>query len=812
MVEDQHQSAADSPADEVAPQGRLNRLVGRMLNWAAATRLRLVLTSVAGLVVLGVIFAAWSYLGQVALEPVDPKTADLALAAYDQGNYSEAKSLIGQMQKQPAPPEVLAKALFVLGAVKCVEAEGDGSPERRRAMYEIAARYLDKARSLGLADERVSMANYLLGKSLARSGQWSDAVSLLEAARRDVTLPVTEINSLLVEAILAQPEPDLPLALSYNAQVLADPQLPPTARDRALLVAAGAYLRLMKYPDARDALNRVNVDGELGASRMLLLGRIEIEEAQLLAAASPERAEKLKAASAYLEKVKGLESHGGDFTRQAALWTARCYDLRQEDAAALAEYERIVKEYPETSEGLTAGLAAADHYRRKGDIESALFGYRRVLREIGRKEGFDNPLMPQSEVRQRLLGVYQQCVEEEKFAEALTLVELFEPLFGRVSCADLRSKTHQQWGERLLDTAHTGDPVRDQPPLKEGRYHLRAAALDYEELAYLRFASRKFTDDLWNAADCYYRGQSFTNSARILREYLHHESQQRNPMALLRLGQSYLASGRTQEAIDAFSECDEMYPDDPYNYQARLECARAYVEIGKLPEAEQLLVGNLISQALTPASGEWRDSLFELGNLLFELGRFDEAIAKLDEAVKRYPDSRQSLLAKYTMARCYHAAAEAPAKRLAESKTENERQTARAVLTEQLTKAHEFYQQVQREITLRDLSGGDPLDRVLLRNCYLMQGSVLVELRRFDDAIVAFGSVITSYQNDPVALESFVQVAGCWRRLDQPVKARVWLDQAKMVLKGMPAETDFLASTNFNRQQWEMLLTQMGNW
>ena len=104
------------------------------------------------------------------------------------------------------------------------------------------------------------------------------------------------------------------------------------------------------------------------------------------------------------------------------------------------------------------------------------------------------------------------------------------------------------------------------------------------------------------------------------------------------------------------------------------------------------------------------------------------------------------------------------------------------------------------------------MDRALLRNCYLMQGSVLFELRRFEEALQAYGNVITSYQNDPIALESFVQVANCWRRLNQPVKARVTLDQAKMVLKELPAETDFQATTNFNRQQWELLLSQMSNW
>src|SRR5690606_1917175 len=109
---------------------------------------------------------------------------------------------------------------------------------------------------------------------------------------------------------------------------------------------------LQKYPEAREVLNQVTVDGPLGASRMLLLGRVEIEEAQSLPADAKERADKLQAAWENLQQVKELDPHDGDLTRQAALWAARCLDLRKEDAAALAEYERISKSYPDTSEGL----------------------------------------------------------------------------------------------------------------------------------------------------------------------------------------------------------------------------------------------------------------------------------------------------------------------------------------------------------------------------------------------------------------------------------------------------------------------------
>ena len=114
--------------------------ISRGLNWATATRLRKVVTSAIGLTLLGVVSASWSYFGQVALETVDPTSVEMAIKALDEARYGDAKAIIGQMQAQPAAPELLGGALFVLGAVKAQEAEEEISPERRRMLRFPSAR------------------------------------------------------------------------------------------------------------------------------------------------------------------------------------------------------------------------------------------------------------------------------------------------------------------------------------------------------------------------------------------------------------------------------------------------------------------------------------------------------------------------------------------------------------------------------------------------------------------------------------------------------------------------------------------------
>jgi tetratricopeptide (TPR) repeat protein len=200
--------------------------------------------------------------------------------------------------------------------------------------------------------------------------------------------------------------------------------------------------------------------------------------------------------------------------------------------------------------------------------------------------------------------------------------------------------------------------------------------------------------------------------------------------------------------------------------------------------------------------------------LFYERQQYDAALEALLEAVDRWPDDPATLLAKYTAARAYHSGAESLASQLRDPQSENEAaiNRSRRQISDYLERAHAVYLDVQKQITLAGDADQDPFARMLLRNCYMMQGSVLMELRRFDEARQAYQNVITLYQNDPVVLESFVQVANCFRRLNQPSMARGNLERAKVVLDKLPQDADFLASTNFNRQQWKLLLDDMAKW
>src|SRR5690606_579387 len=115
------------------------------------------------------------------------------------------------------------------------------------------------------------------------------------------------------------------------------------------------------------------------------------------------------------------------------------------------------------------------------------------------------------------------------------------------------------------------------------------------------------------------------------------------------------------------------YLVDAAVFEARFWCSKAFQEKGELDKAEESLRQNLTGDTLTPASIEWRDSLFELGRLLNGVGKYEEAIGYLNEAIARYPNMPQAIEAQYLVAESYREAARVPQEKLQSAEIESVR-------------------------------------------------------------------------------------------------------------------------------------------
>ncbi len=811
---DEPQQSEDAAADESpAPEesGTHGR-IATLLKWARQSRLRMLIVGSVALVVLGSLITSWSYMARIAVMQEDRATLARALEALDNHKYEEARSIVRRMQQKEDASQTFGSALFVLGAVKAYEAEQEWSVDRKRAVYLVAARYLQKAQELGVPPVREGSLHYLLGLSLIRGNQPQAGIDILERTLGDARLPTTELHELLTDAYLATPDPDLKAALKYNAKVVQDPSLPGDRLAKALITGTKILGKLGRVDEAFVQLNSINKKYVRPALIKSVSGQLSITAAEMLPVYDKERIGLLDGAVADLREAQRLEPLNGQLTRESMYWIGRSLEVRGDTAGAVEQYNRISKLYGDTAESIVATLAKADLSRGNGHIEQALIGYRTVLETVGNPLTYVNRLLSLSELRKRLIRAHTQFLEAKQFEQAVLLVDQFPLLFNRVEVTELRAKTHEAWGKYDLEEATKEKNNPNSELGASGRYHLRAAGRAYETLARLRFGTASFSEDLWSAAGNYFQGQSYTHVTPVLNEYLHHEARKNNATALLRLGQSLLAANENNKAIESFKECIDMHPRDAAAYQARLECAHAYRRKGQDNEALELLLTNLRGEQLTPGSPEWRDSLFSLGEFYYEQNQFPKAIATLDEAVTRYPNAPQSLLARYTIARAYHSAAREPAEKMLSAKTENDRLKNRQIRDDKLETALKNYLVVQKLLSKKGHEGNNALLKALRRNCYTMQGSVLFQLNRFEEARIAYGNVSTLFQDEPFVLESFVNIANCWRRLNQPIKARGTIAQAKLVLGRLPKDTNFRIATNFSRDKWANLLDEMETW
>jgi tetratricopeptide (TPR) repeat protein len=720
--------------------------------------------------------------------------------------------------------------LYVLGVVKTHDAEQQAISEKRRIEYLVASRYLQEAHAYGIPADREVHGLFLLGKSLVESSQFDEGIHTLDELLRGPLVgadPLAlEAHRLLAATCLMMPHPQPAKALQHADAVLSNPQLDERARTDALLQRAECLTRLDRFDEAKQAIGAVPDGAYRRADIELSYGKIDLSEinAALQRVATQERKQVLdqstaKAAEAlgHLQQAIALDEPHSAVTRQASYHIGRAFEIQGAAERAIRQFADTRKAFVDTMEGLAAALAEADALRQASDFDEALLGYRRVLLSYTGAANYRSTVMPLEEVRERLITALKDFVERQRFADAIALTEHFSPLFTRAEQLEMRGDTLERWGNALVSQAKE-DNAEAAKKRSAGYYRWRAAGLAFEQLADVRYDTEFYTNDLWRSADNYFRGRNFSRTTGLLQKYLENEPELRNAPALLRLGQAHLASGQLPDCINAFEECVEFHPLDSSTFQARSDCAKAYWSTGNATRAEQLLRDNLSGSSLQPTSREWKDSLFELGMLLHETGRYEEAIGELEIAIARYPQDPRRLMAQYVIGESYRRWAEEPLERARQARTESERTKNKQLADERLTIALENFAEVQRTITLKthDIHN-DPLLATMLRNCYMFEGAVLFNLGQYDpqrykEAIEAYSNVASLYPDDPFVLETFVQIANCWRRLGQSDKARGSIAQAQIALDRLPTDADFTTATALNRDEWRMLLTNMRRW
>jgi tetratricopeptide (TPR) repeat protein len=818
------ESKTDLAAEAVAPS-RLRTVISALRSSAVEHWQRTLALSGAVLLLMVCLVVAWTYTAHFAIQHERERLA-AALTALDSGDYEQARTLVHHVLNNVGlPRQEYGTPLFILGAVKTFDAGNDLVPERRRIGYLVASRYLTEAHSYGWPTTREKQGLLLLGKSLVESCQVRDGIDVLNEALGVEPLTGGPFNAtvhrVLAEALTQLSPPRFDDALSHVTTALADESLAADQRVSATVLKARIQSRLGRFDDAQETLDSISAEAAHQAAVLLVRAQIMldgVEAAELrlstedLSNIPSELLNRIDASVSLLKDAQAADRQTGDVTRRVLYLFGRAAELRGKQDEALKLFRQAYQKYGDTPEGLAAELAEADVRRRAGDDKNALNWYRQVLTSGIDPTTYRSDVLPIERLRGRILDAVTDFVNKGLFDDATAMLDVFPPLFARSEQLELLGDTLRQWGDRQLVEADKDGEHADELR-HSGRRYMREAGVAYEKLAGVRFATTHYPDDIWNSADCFYRGHSYSSTSRLLDIYLKGEPQQRNAQALLRLGEANLALGKVDECIAALEECIELYGRDNATYQARIDCANAYWYRGNSEQATRLLRNNLTESNLKPSSPEWRDSLFALGRLQFLLGQNEDAINTLEEAVERYPDDGQTLQTRYLVGEAYRRSADEPLERLRQARTANEREKASQLAHERLESALDNFKEVQRAITLRvrDVQQ-DPLYGAMLRNCYMLQGAVLFELERYEDAIKSYSNVSSLYPNEPFVVEAFVQIAHCWQRLDRAEKAHGAIQQAELTLDRLPNNADFTIATAFNREEWRSLLSDMSKW
>ncbi len=575
--------------------------------------------------------------------PPEPVTLARALAELDRGNHAAAGELAKQLEEAGALAEgEEGGPAFVLGVAASRRADRHHDESRSRHSL-LAARYFLEARELGFPAGREAEGLFLLGKNLSRAHQWDASQEALEAALPLNAEAASEIARLLAEAYLNDAPPELERASKHNTAYLSA-ALDAAGRQKALLDQAAIFLRLGRYEEARTALAQIPAESDDHVAAQVLAARVLTAEANDLrtdAGPSPDATQKYEAACQLLEGLLG-KLHAGDPRMAPVL-----YQLGVSNQAlgrlsvAREQYAKVQTRFPIALESVAAGVQEAELLRLEHRDDEALETYCTALGSLRSADKYHHAWLTLDELRQRSLSAYHRFFDAAKYDQALQLVQALTRLIDSQVRTELSATARRAWGQAVMAQAEQTVDDEHRKLRQQAEALLRSAGHDFDRLAQLRFTTREYPDDLWASSECFLLAHDYANAQRILELYLQHEPSRRRPLALVRMGESLLSQNRSAAAINYLQEAILVAPADSSSYQGRILASLAHLESNDTATAEKLLLDNLSNDLLTPASLEWRDSLFALGRLFYLTNRYTDAVERLEEAVRRYPQARR---------------------------------------------------------------------------------------------------------------------------------------------------------------------------
>ncbi|MCA9191328.1 MAG: tetratricopeptide repeat protein [Planctomycetales bacterium] len=733
---------------------------------------------------------------------------------------------------------------YVQGVSAAMSIEGDSDKPKHRGTLLTAASHLEKASELGFPLGYQGPGEFYLGWCKFETYDWDEAPSLLTHAA--ILWPERRSDALrmAVESDLHKDPADFEAAEASLQTWEGIPGLSESERAKIDLTKARVALAKNEWQETIDCLRKVPSSLPEHPEAQYWLGRTLLSQASAGNLPADQTVKNYETAEQTFRRLILAAETPNSIRRKSSYLVGIALRAQDKRTEALSMFSGVRQRSPESAEAIACSIEEVEIQLSLGNLDDLLGTVRYLIQRLRDKAAYDAQWHSIEELRSRLIEVGRQIRKSGEYRYTLRLADLLGEVFPLSDPVRLQAESLQQWAEDSERANQTrGENSLDVRAQVRDKY--LNAAEKFQQLSQLELLSSEYPDILWQAIDCFQKGNQVDKANELLKQYLQYENPTRRPRGFVALAKNYVNAGLWEKATSALDRCLIDFPDHPVNFEARMLAAQAWAEQNEIEKAIEMLSVNLFDSTLSPDSELWQRSLMALSELLYAQGDqlllenklaannpasntdliqklnqcqqdFETAIGRLGEVEARFAESPRRFDAKYLKARANLLAAGMPQKIIEIDKNlpENSRRQLIQQQRQMLKSASEEFRELRTE-----LSGLSEMELVkldnpdLLRNCYFGEADALYELGSYEEAIEVYRNAGSRYMNQPIALEAMVQIVHCYRALGQDFEAQRALLQAEQILGRIPPEldADFAKLTRSSRQEWQALLTWLQN-
>ncbi len=485
-------------------------------------------------------------------------------------------------------------------------------------------------------------------------------------------------------------------------------------------------------------------------------------------------------------------------------------------------YQNVVVNHPDSriaplarlGRGLSRAMLREDEAAMSDLIDVAKEIDQRSSRNRFRTQGIE--ALQHAERLFKSRGNYQAAIELMSY-ELMLQPEAPSDFLARLASL-YESRADQV--ETTIPDALGAEKIRRQQQVRDYRTKAGEGYIGYAQ-SLIPGDDKQYGDSLWRGIGLYERADNMQALVAALEVFVAERPEDAlAPDAMLRLGRAFQAQGQLDKSIDIYQRNQFRYPKSLAAAKSAVPLAQAFIAKGPeaYAKAENVLSSVLDNNPLLdPSSNDFRQSLFELGQLYCRTGRYEEAVVRLSEFQKRYPSDERRGQVLFLMADSYRKSAQQLQSKLALASTDAnpgfdpaEMQTARR---DRLTKAKSHYDQVVD--LFRDHLPTQNPEKLYYKLAHFYRADCLYDLGEYENAISLYDNAAFRFQDDPSSLAAYVQIVNAWCRLGKTEQAKAANERAKWLLRRIPPEAFTDGTFSMPKEYWEQWLkftNESGMW